>query len=923
MAISFELIRDQYHCLETDSPDDFHSHCMREFVQIEINWEEAPESMKDVRDLAPEPLETILYTPYPTSVPEDNRDNPIEPIVEPAVDFYFDEETKRTEGTLAEFLGSREKADRVLYGLPREISKGTGHAWSHLGMEQRARVRDGEIVMATDVAEKHRRGMSSVKDGYHFEIDPDGKMRQRSIADTPVGTLGIAFLKDYLDEHYPGGHTNYPNQHLLYQLEFGYRVPGDRAWSLAIGPPLASALPHLDIIEDQIQEQIDKGWYQASPCIRAIPAMYPPSGAVAQNDKIRITSDLSAFRDLFDEEGRPVSANEASRRADEEKDRRWTSIRNFLLQAEISFAFFEELRRRLTPERLRELDVEPRSFGSDIQSMYRQFKVANLYKYEQGMMLSRAPTAPGASPTVEALDTDRITFGGSNAPWFCSEGAKVQDCTNMLGAGRYESLIRKRAREGCEVARLIFPPELEELVELRRQSLGKEQDLLFHSLQYIDDRKGDGVGSARTLHGNWLGWQQALPEELGLTIGMPKGAFGPRIDCLGVEFLSSKGGARTFERRMNKINALTDRAVSLRQIEHPELSSLVGKYGHVAMVEQGVATAIARLRRVVAIESPRVRRLWSFRKGQGELVLQMQEWVKEDLERARTLMNRNRGMPFSSVPITLSIRAHRQALSDSNRCLSLRKYSGMGGFVSLPGGVIKYWFYPLSDFLVCEETGLPVHLTERIAPAITIALNPELQHCDLVQLLDNASAVSCLDSRSASDSRFQDLNLMTEWQLEDRQIRTETRWISTHMNLWADLLSRGEIAKFRRLASAAGATELVEQDVQALGSPADLPGVLDRMQKMTMMMPRAYRSGQPARAQPTRLSRGDSQLTTTHFPTFPHTRQIQGPPLREDGRSRGQGRPAREQPIAATGRRERRPPATRRSPSEPKYESSQ
>ena len=107
----------------------------------------------------------------------------------------------------------------------------------------------------------------------------------------------------------------------------------------------------------------------------------------------------------------------------------------------------------------------------------------------------------------------------------------------------------------------------------------------------------------------------------------------------------------------------------------------------------------------------------------------------------------------------------------------------------------------------------------RLGCCITIALMPELQHGNLIQLVDNQPAVACLDRRTAKDPRFQDLNTLTEAQLKERSLRTATRWISTTRNEWADLISRGEIDRFKELARAAGAQEIIEVGASATEGP--------------------------------------------------------------------------------------------------------
>ena len=178
----------------------------------------------------------------------------------------------------------------------------------------------------------------------------------------------------------------------------------------------------------------------------------------------------------------------------------------------------------------------------------------------------------------------------------------------------------------------------------------------------------------------------------------------------------------------------------------------------------------------------------------------MRTWLLQDFDRANTIFHQSLGIPFVQIPWTP---AHLRVLEPHTDCNGASKtpgkrlkYVGMGGFVSFPG-YIKYWHYQLPD----EFARLvPIHVGERVAPEITIAIMPELTHCFLKQRVDNQAAVASMNRRRATDPRLQDCELLHAHQIEERAIRDVTIWIDTKSNLWADLISRGKLEEFERLA---------------------------------------------------------------------------------------------------------------------------
>ena len=135
-----------------------------------------------------------------------------------------------------------------------------------------------------------------------------------------------------------------------------------------------------------------------------------------------------------------------------------------------------------------------------------------------------------------------------------------------------------------------------------------------------------------------------------------------------------------------------------------------------------------------------------------------------------------------------------------------------------------------------------MHITERLAPEVTIAVMHELQHCKLLERIDNQSAVTAMQRRRAKDPRLQELDLVHEMQVEERCIQDEARWIDTKSNLWADMISKGEKERFITLVREAGIRNIIEIDIAAQHIPSDLPEMFERLIELTLLMPRNVRS---------------------------------------------------------------------------------
>ena len=299
-----------------------------------------------------------------------------------------------------------------------------------------------------------------------------------------------------------------------------------------------------------------------------------------------------------------------------------------------------------------------------------------------------------------------------------------------------------------------------------------------------------------------------------------------------MEYLSF-GIVNITRRRLAQYNETVDRVKSLLTVERKELSSSVGLLGFGAIVVEGVAPHLARSRRATHNDG-----LWVLDKRSKHEAMAQRHWLIRDLDQAMRIFNMNIGRAFEVIPWSFDGITAYECITDANRVTKQGKYCGFGGYVVLPG-CIKYWHYQFDPEF---PQIVPVHIPERLAPEITIAVVPELRHCAILQRVDNMAAVYAMQTQRSRDPRFQEIELCHSMRVDRRSIQSETKWIDTKSNLWADLISRGRIEQFKEEARRAGATNLIEIDIAALNIPADLPAMLQRLIDITRLIPRNIRS---------------------------------------------------------------------------------
>lgn len=213
------------------------SECMELLPHVlnsDLDWSAPPsDAPGKSRDQAGDPQDTFLKVPF--SAPT----NPVvpapEPIRNPDVRFKFPDGA--TVGSIHDIITDPRACEDFKGQYLRRMHKATTPAWSHLGQHQRRRITDPMVITSEHCWERAV--------GYHFDCTDFEAVRERDIADARIKSNRIEWVKHMLHTHYPGGVEAYPNQSILYEMEFGIRFHRDMSWSAVISPPQANALPHL------------------------------------------------------------------------------------------------------------------------------------------------------------------------------------------------------------------------------------------------------------------------------------------------------------------------------------------------------------------------------------------------------------------------------------------------------------------------------------------------------------------------------------------------------------------------------------------------------------------------------------------------------------------------------------------------------
>ena len=203
-------------------------------LESDLDWSAPPDYVPGAtRDQAADPQDTVLKVPF--SAPTNPAIPAPEPIRNPDVRFKFP--NGDTVGPLHDIITDRRARENFTGQYLRHMHKATAPAWHHLGQPQRRRITDPMVVTSEHCWEQAF--------GYHFDCTDFDAVRERDIADAPIKSNRIEWVKHMLRTHYPGGVEAYPNQSILYEMEFGIRFHRDMSWSAVISPPQANALPHL------------------------------------------------------------------------------------------------------------------------------------------------------------------------------------------------------------------------------------------------------------------------------------------------------------------------------------------------------------------------------------------------------------------------------------------------------------------------------------------------------------------------------------------------------------------------------------------------------------------------------------------------------------------------------------------------------
>ena len=840
-------------------PEELHEEFLRLTLALDLDFAPAPVGAEAARAAAMPPLQVVLTMPLPAPGVRDTR----APGVRlgwraddgPPLDFGGG----RPHGHLREIFEDERDADRMLWRELGHMGGLLSDAWEHPRVKQR-RQATGHVTFTN----AH---LKPVFRNIPLDLTDPTRVVRRSVADEVRGAVGVGWMRAKLDEGLPGGLEMYTDPNTLHMLETGYRYPGHPAHTVTMVPPLGSALPFLAPIAAQMEGELvppdgTPAKYDGHLWPQAWPSRYHSLGGVVKDGKIRPITDAGSPHDVYIDE-LCVAMNAAAKVADpnayDEEDVRWVQTRTFLEQAEVIHSIYTVL--GTVPEFMVDADVlrhlAPVSFCSDCRAFYRQFPVCKEHEKMSGVVLPRYdPTTLKQRPPdersrggLQLLDTEYLVFGPSGAPGFATDVAHLMTTLQRIDNWWWEDAVRAAAEGGCPWCTLLWPEPLRRLMELRRETveraagrpeveapgMRRRQDDLMPSEQYIDDRKGDMLGVVRGLHAMWTCWYHARPECTNLPVSIEKAQYGVRVEHLGIEWHARAGTVATKPGRVTKLNVRLDRMRTVKTVEHDELESLLGSLGFVGQVIDGVRTVLGRSFR--AVHNPKI---WKANARTGGDAISARVWLRTDLTLVQRLLNEHTASAYVTIPWAFDLACSWQAPTDACRCTSGRTYSGLGGFVTFPG-YIKYWHLELPFDMVSPEDGIPVHITERLCANITINVMPELQHGALIQLIDNQAAVACLDRKSAKDLRMQELNLLTAQQLEMRNLKTETRWISTDENLWADLISRGKIhgaGGFVELAMAAGAQKMVEIPLSVMPGTApvgavDLRPLLERLQAMS------------------------------------------------------------------------------------------
>ena len=345
------------------------------------------------------------------------------------------------------------------------------------------------------------------------------------------------------------------------------------------------------------------------------------------------------------------------------------------------------------------------------------------------------------------------------------------------------------------------------------------------------------MGTVAMLASFLISFAMAAPDRIDLPIEHSKDQGGHAIDYLGNREYVGYGIVDITTKRRQQCRELHGRFQSLQRIERDELQSNNGRHGFVAIVIPGIRPFLARAYRAVHRDN-----LWRYDKRCGAEAMATRDWLRQDNKALTDIIMKFQGRALMIVPPQLPDSPIPVAYTDANRPKRLDKYAGLGGYVVFPSGEITFWHIRLPRRIV--QT-VPIHVTERLAPEITLAVTPALQHCQLLQRIDNMAATCSLQRQRSSDPRLQDLELIHLHQTGRKRVSTLTLWIDTKSNLWADLLSRGEIEEFKRLARAAGCLSLTEIDLARAMIPRDLPDMFRRLHTMTSLLPSKTRLARP------------------------------------------------------------------------------
>ena len=802
-------------------PDQYRLLHLHDLLLIDLDWSNPPHHQNDEPPKgAPDPKETFLHTRY--SAPKSPAVPAPEPIQDPATPFRFKDGS--TVGPASEIIPNPRVLEYFRTGYLGLLHEKLATAWRRLGQDQRRRMKDHCAVTSDQVAETAR--------GYHFDLSDYDRVKQRSIADAPVKSKRGPWVEDFLNRFNPGGAAAYPNQSILYELKYGVRFHKKFSYSGVMAPPYANALPHLDVLWAALSKDIGKGYYTASPTPVAFPSSMHAVGAVVKNGKCRPTTGCDGPHDAVDSEGIPLAVNEASLTTHATlEDIKWLTMAHSFNQSGILSALFQLLKGQLTPERLEKL--RPTAAVVDVVAFFRRIGTCTRDLHLQSLIFP-APQGP------LVLTSESMIFGMDQAPFKAQSIAFLSDDVHAICTGKWWTQVRRTAegripapRELRLAAEDVAPPELTAWLDLREAQLGVGQANVLPSMQYIDDRKMGAMGNVAMLAGFLIMSHVSSKPCLDFALEPTKHQGGHAVDYLGNREYVGYNIVDLTYKRYDQLEEMSRRFQNLQFVERRELEAINGKLGFVAQVIDGIRPFLARSYKVIHQDQ-----VWfDFKRTKSE-AMKMRTWLANDHKDYMGLITEFRGRPFLQEPWSLQRDTILTAYSDSNRPGSAEKYGGMGAFVAF-NGYIKFWHLRFPKEVVDL---LPVHITERLAPEITIALMPELTHCRLLQRVDNMAAVCALQSRKAYDPRFQDLQIITERQTTRYHLEIATEWIATKCNLWADLISRGEIRQFMTLARQAGCENLIELDVARLNLPGDLAHMFQRMITMTSLLPKKIRS---------------------------------------------------------------------------------